>query len=64
MKQCLSNDIAKIRMMAAQMRHHAMATTWPDYAAKFERAAAELERKAEEVDRTGRTPPARRRLDS
>jgi hypothetical protein len=64
MRDCLSNDIVKIRMMAAQMRHHALATTWPDYAAKFERAAAELERKAEEVDRHGRAAPARRRLDS
>jgi len=64
MKPCLSNDIVKIRMMAAKMHHHALATSWPGYADKFEQAAAELERKAQEVERQGRAVPPRRRLES
>lgn len=59
MKTYPQDDIAKMRMMAAQMRHHAVATSQPDYIAKFNRAAAELERKAEEVEKN-----SRRRLDS
>jgi hypothetical protein len=51
MKQFRSNDAAKIRMMAAQLRHHAAATGRPDYIAKFERAAADLEKRAEEAER-------------
>jgi hypothetical protein len=55
MRHSFSNDPSKMRMMAAQMRHHAMATTSPDYIRKFESAAAELERKAEAVERRSRT---------
>ena len=62
MKHAICNDAAKIRMMAAQMRHHAMATTRRDYIEKFERAAAELEQKAAEAERRNRV--VARRLDS
>jgi hypothetical protein len=51
-----------MRMMAAQLRHNARTTISPDYAAKFERAAAELEKQAEEAERRRNEPP--RRLDS
>jgi hypothetical protein len=45
-----------MRMMAAQMRHHATTATSPDYIRKFEDAADELERKAEFVERTQDRP--------
>jgi hypothetical protein len=57
MRYSFSNDASKMRIMAARMRDHAMATTSPDYIRKFECAAAELERKAEAVERrTGARP--------
>jgi hypothetical protein len=63
MKRFRSNDAVKIRMMAAQLRHHAAATSLPAYIVKFERAASELESRAEEAERDlGRNRP--RRLDS
>ena len=63
MKPQAANDAAKMRIAAAQLRHHARATNRPDYIAKFERAAAELERKAEEAERGESDSPVRR-IDS
>jgi hypothetical protein len=54
MKHVFSNDVVKLRMMAAQMRHNAELAPEGAYRTKFEIAADELERQAEEAERTGR----------
>ena len=53
MRHDFSNDVVKIRMMAAQMRQHAKMVRQADYIAKFEQAADELEHKADEAERRG-----------
>ncbi len=53
MRHSLSNDVVKLRMMAAQMRQNASGARDEDYRVKFERAADELEAKAAEAERGG-----------
>ena len=55
MRPGISNDVVKLRMMAAQMRHHAQTARDQAWRAKFARAATELEHKADEAERAG--PP-------
>jgi len=53
MRHGLSNDVVKLRMMAAQMRQNALMARDAAYRAKFERAAAELDRRVDEAERNG-----------